>query len=273
MVDSEESENIIRKNDLVLIYLDRKRQFLIQASKNVNMSSDLGTINLSEIIGKPFGYVGKTHLGREFYCLRPSTADLMFKVRRTTTIVYPKDLGYLLLETAVGPGSRVIDIGTGSGALTLVLAKLVAPDGMVFSYEKRDDFIENAKLNVENAGYLKNVQFHHRDVARDGLLEKNVDAIFIDVPEPWEIVPKAEAALKSGYHLIAWCPNVEQVKMTVEALKSHSFMRVKTSEIIEREILVRQQGVRPRERGITHTAYLIRAQKILNTDANSNKKF
>ncbi|MCK4250154.1 tRNA (adenine-N1)-methyltransferase [candidate division WOR-3 bacterium] len=262
MGDSEVSENIIKPRDLILIYLDVKRQFLIQATANLKLSSDLGNMDLGDIIGKPFGYVGETHLGNEFYCLKPSSADLMFKVKRKTTIVYPKDLGYLLLETAVGPGSRVIDIGTGSGALTLVLAKFVAPDGMVFSYERREEFIDNAKKNVERAGYIKNVKFYCRDVPQEEFSEKEVDAIFVDVPEPWGIVPKASAALKGGYHLVSWSPNVEQVKRTVEALKVHNFTRIKVSEIVEREILVRQQGVRPRERGITHTAYLVKAQKV-----------
>ena len=256
-------ENTIKKNDLVLIYLDAKRQFLLQITEKLKVSSDLGEMILDEVIGEQFGYVGKTHLDHEFYCLRPSTADLMLKVKRKTTIVYPKDLGYLLLETAVGPGSRVIDIGTGSGALTLALSKLVAPDGMVFSYDRREDFIENAKNNIERAGYLKNVTFRQRDIAQDDFLERKVDAIFIDIPEPWEIIPKTSKVLKGGHHLVSWSPNIEQVKRTVEALRHENFIRVRVNEILEREILVRQQGVRPRERGITHTAYLVKAQRVL----------
>lgn len=257
---------MISIGDLVLIYLDTKRQYLVQVSENLNLSSDLGNMKLDEIIGQPFGYIGETHLGHKYYCLRPSTADLMFKIKRKTTIVYPKDLGYLLVETAVGPGSRVIDVGTGSGALAMVLAKLVAPDGMVFSYERREEFLENARHNIERAGYLKNVRFYCRDAAKDGFEKEPVDAVFLDVPEPWEIIPKAKPVLKGGHHLVSWSPNVEQVRRTVDVLKENHFIRVRVSEIIERDMLIRQQGVRPRERGITHTAYLIRAQKILETD-------
>ncbi len=257
-------ENTIKEKDLVLIYLDEKRQFLVQAIKGLRLSSDLGDMNLADIIGEPFGLTGETHLGKKFYCLKPSTADLMMKVKRTTTIVYPKDLGYLMLETAVGPGSRVIELGTGSGALTLALAKFVAPDGRVYSYDRRDDFIINARKNVERVGYAANVEFTCADVAQDGFREHGVDAIFIDVPEPWDIVPKAFEALKGGHHLVSWSPNVEQVKRMSEVLQEFRFQRIKVKEINEREILVRIQGVRPRERGITHTAYLIRAQKILD---------
>lgn len=259
---AEQSGNIIKDKDLVLIYLDEKRQFLVQAITGLRLSSDLGDLNLTGIIGKPFGFVGQTHLGRNFYCLKPSTADLMMKLKRTTTIVYPKDVGYLILETAIGPGSKVIELGTGSGALTLVLAKFVAPDGIVYSYERREDFIENAKKNIERAGYADNVQFTCADVAKQGFGQTEVDAVFIDVPEPWAIVPEAFEALKGGHHLVSWSPNVEQVKQTIDALVAHNFQRIKVKEIIEREILVRMQGVRPRERGITHTAYLVKAQKI-----------
>jgi len=263
MASSTYKDNAIRTGDLVLIYLDYKRQYLVQISENLKLSSDLGNMDLNELLGKPFGYTGETHLGHEYYCLRPSTADLMFKVKRKTTIVYPKDLGYLLVETAVGPGSRVIDVGTGSGALSMVLAKIIAPDGMVFSYERREEFLDNAKRNIERAGFLKNVKFCCRDVVVDGFDEQEVDAIFLDVPEPWAIVPNAADALKGGHHLVSWSPNIEQVSRTVDVLKQNHFIRVRVSEIIERDMLVRQQGIRPRERGITHTAYLVRAQKIV----------
>jgi tRNA (adenine57-N1/adenine58-N1)-methyltransferase len=259
-------KNVIKKNDMVFVYIDERRQFLVQVFEHMRLSSDFGEMALGEVIGKPFGCMGTTHLGHAFYCLKPSTSDLMFKARRTTTVVYPKDLGYLLLETAIGPGSRVIDIGTGSGVMALVLAKFVAPDGMVYSYERREDFIENAQKNLERAGYAKNVTIHLRDVAQEGFIEHDVDAVFIDVPEPWTIIPHAAESLKAGYHCVSWSPHVEQVKRTVEVLKEQGFQRIKISEINEREILVRERGVRPRERGITHTAYLVRAQKILSED-------
>ena len=257
------SDNTIHKNDLVYIYLDAKRQFLVQIGSGMQLQSDLGNMKIDEMIGKPYGSIGTTHLGHSYHCLKPSTADLMFKVKRLTTIVYPKDLGYLLLETAVGPGSHVIDIGAGSGAMTLVLAKLVAPDGKVFSYDRRQDFIDNARRNVERTGYGSNVQFICCDVAQQGFAPENVDGVFIDVPEPWDIVPHAAQVLKGGHHLVSWSPNIEQVKRTVETLRTHHFIRIQVSEVVEREMLVRERGVRPRERGITHTAYLVRAQRIL----------
>lgn len=258
------SDNLIKPGDLFYILLDDKRQFLIQANPKLKLSTDFGDIKIDEVLNKEFGYAGKTHLGKNYYCLKPTTADLMLKIKRKTTIVYPKDLGYLFLETAIGPGSKVIEVGTGSGALTLFLSKIVAPDGVVYSYERNEEFLDNAKRNLENIAGKSKIEFFLRDVTNDGFLQTNVDAVFIDVPEPWDIVPKAFVALKNGHHLVSWSPNIEQVKRTVEKLQSNNFLRIKISEIIQREILVRERGVRPRERGITHTAYLISATKSVS---------
>ncbi len=212
MNHSKIKENIIKPMDLILIYLDVKRQFLIQATAGLKLSSDLGNMDLGEVIGKPFGYVGETHLGKEFYILKPSSADLMFKIKRKTTIVYPKDLGYLLLETAVGPGSMVIDIGTGSGALALVLAKFVAPDGMVWVpgfgsgvfgkfdptterwtvYElpdaenqipnalniDKDGIVWEITLSEEEKNFLYNVNETHNRFFKDSLFRKKASQIF-----------------------------------------------------------------------------------------------
>ena len=253
----------IKPNDLVLVYLDEKREYLVQIQPKIKLSTDLGDLNLNEVIGKPFGFIGKTHLGKDFYCLKPTTSDLIMRVKRMTTIVYPKDLGHLLLETSVGPGSKVIETGTGSGALAMVLAKLVAPDGMVYSYERKEEFLENAKKNLKRVGYDKNIEFFQRDVSLEGFIQKEVDAVFIDVPEPWEVIPKAAETLKAGHHLVSLSPNIEQVKRTVETMKAAGFIKIRVCENIQREILVRERGVRPKERGITHTAYLTNGYKAI----------
>ncbi len=228
----------------------------------LKLSTDLGDIKIDDIINKEFGLIGKTHLGKNFYCIKPTTGDLMLRIKRKTTIIYPKDLGYLLFETSIGPGSKVIEIGTGSGALTLFLSKIVAPDGIVYSYERNEEFLDNAKKNLEKIKNKSKIEFFLRDVAIEGFLQKDVDAVFIDVPEPWNIVPQAFDSLKNGHHLVSVSPNIEQVKRTVEVLEKSGFIRIKTCEIFQREILVRERGIRPRERGITHTAYLVSATKV-----------
>jgi tRNA (adenine57-N1/adenine58-N1)-methyltransferase len=255
--------NEIKAGDMVLIHLDEKREYIVQAKAELRLSSDLGEILVKDLIGKPYGFVGKTHLDRPFFCLKPSLSDLMMKVKRSTTVVYPKDLGYLLLETSVGPGTRVVEVGTGSGALTLVLARLTAPDGKIYSYERKEEFSQNARKNLERYGLEKNVEFFVRDVGLDGFTVTDADAVFIDVPEPWDILPWAAKALKGGHHAVSWSPNIEQVQKTVDAMKANHFTRINTAEIILRDLLVRERGIRPREHGITHTAYLTSGQLVL----------
>ncbi|MEO0226398.1 MAG: tRNA (adenine-N1)-methyltransferase, partial [candidate division WOR-3 bacterium] len=243
------------------IYFDEKSEYLLEIKRGLTFSTHQGNIKLDEIIGQRFGAELKTHLNKPFYLLKPSIADLMMKVRRQTTIVYPKDAGMMVLKTAIGPGSKVIEIGTGSGALTLLLARMVQPDGKIYTYERRSEFIEVSKKNLTRCGLSDYVEFILSDVAKEGLKHKEVDAIFIDIPEPWTVIEPASIALAGGHHLVSLSPNIEQIKKTKEILEIKNFKRIETSEIMMREILIRHTGTRPRERSITHTAYLLFAQK------------
>jgi len=184
----------------------------------------------------------------------------MKKVERKTTIIYPKDAGYMLLNTNISCGSTVAEVGTGSGALTVVLANAVGEKGKVYSFEKREEFQQIAKENLRKYNLEKRVEFIIRDVYKEGFGIENLDAVFVDVPEPWQIVPHAARSLKPGHFWVSLSPNVEQVKQTVEELELNGFVDIRTVEIMEREMLVRSFGVRPRERMISHTGYITTAR-------------
>ncbi|HID32179.1 MAG TPA: tRNA (adenine-N1)-methyltransferase [bacterium (Candidatus Stahlbacteria)] len=251
----------MREGDLVIVYRDDRSSYLVKVKKGGRLQTHHGDIEHNEILKKNLGEVIRTHLDKEFYLLPPSHYDRMMKVKRKTTILYPKDAGYLMLKTDVGPGSRVIEVGSGSGALTCLLASIVGPEGKVYSYERRDDLLTITRTNVERYQLLDRVVFHLGDVAREGFQEENVDAVFIDVPEPWAIIPEAYSALKGGGFLVSLSPNLEQVKRSVEAMSN--FKRIEVVEILLREIMVRKEGTRPKERAIVHTGYLISGQRIL----------
>ncbi len=221
-----------------------------------------GDIDHDEILNHQFGDMITTHLGKEFYVLKPSHYDLMMKVKRKTTIIYPKDSGWLLLKTGIGPGSRVIEVGSGSGALTVLLANLVGDRGKVYSYERRRDILAAAQANIERYGLSNRVVFHLGDVARNGFQESGVDCVFIDVPEPWLVVEPAHQVLKGGHFLASLSPHIEQIKKTVEVMEQYGFKRIEVVEIILREIMVRKVGTRPKERAIVHTGYLLTGQKV-----------
>ncbi|MCS7259112.1 MAG: tRNA (adenine-N1)-methyltransferase [candidate division WOR-3 bacterium] len=252
---------MFNRGDVVLLYHNERANYLITIQDKDFFSTHKGNISYTELLSKNFGDVIYTHLGVPFYILRPTLADLALKVRRTTTIIYPKDAGLMLLKNFVYPGARIIEAGTGSGALTMILANFVRPDGKVYSYEKREDFSKNAQENLNRVGLSSYVEFYICDIERDGFIQKDVDAVFLDLPEPWIAIRHAYNALKGGHSLVSLSPNIEQIKKTKAVMELEGFVRIKVVEILERELLVRITGTRPIERMVSHTGYLIFAQK------------
>lgn len=252
---------MLKIGDLVLFYHNERAKYLIALQEKGHFSTHKGNINFPEVLTKDFGDIVNTHTGTPFYILKPTLADLSMKVHRTTTIVYPKDAGLMVLQSFVFPGAKVIECGTGSGALTIILANFVRPNGKVYSYEARQEFSDNAKSNVARVGLLDYVEFFVRDVEKEGFDQKDVDAVFIDLPEPWIAIKPTYEALKGGHSFVSLSPNTEQVKKTKTVLELEGFVRIKIIEVLERELLVRITGTRPTERMISHTAYLTFAQK------------
>lgn len=217
-----------------------------------------GAIELGESLS--FGDVVTSHTGVQFHVLRPNTSQLMFAVKRQTTIVYPKDAGLILLELGITAGMHIAEVGSGSGALSVVFSRIIGNEGRVFSFERRHDFHRLARRNHRAMSPFENVEFEYRDVAQEGFGDITVDALFIDVPEPWDIVPAASRVLRPGASVGSICPNVEQVHQTCTALEEHGFIRIRSMETMLRELRVRPQGTSPEAYGIKHTGYLVFAE-------------
>jgi len=252
---------VIVVGDRVLLYNSARMQYLVTVPEKGRFSTHRGHIDFADVLGREFGDCVKTHMGLTFFLLRPTLADLAMRVRRTTTIVYPKDTGAMLLETAVFPGARVIEVGSGSGALAITLANFVRPDGRVYSYERRPEFSANARQNVVQAGLVEFCEFIVADPEQEGFAQEGVDAVFLDVPEPWTLTGAARRALKSGNPLAAIVPTVEQLRKTVSALEMDGFTRIRAREMLEREMFVRSTGIRPADRMVAHTVYTVLAHK------------
>ena len=170
---------------------------------------------------------------------------------------------YLLYLAGVAPGSRVAESGAGSGALTTVLAHAVGPGGRVYSYDRRADFLDVARGNVERAGLADRVTFVERDVARDGLGVGAVDSVLLDLPEPWEVVASAHAALLPGGYAATYSPTYNQLERSVRALRAAGFDGVRASELIERPIHVGEGGTRPEFEILGHTGFLAAGRKVV----------
>ncbi len=256
---------MIKDGDFIFLYGGKKAQFLIKYTpEKPYFECHLGKVDFPAEFD--FGDVLYTNKGKPLYVLKPATSDLVFHVKRFTTIMYPKDMGYVVLNLGIKSGDRVIEVGSGSGAMTIVLASLVGDEGMVYSFERREEFLKNAAHNVKRAGLSHRVKFILRDVEKEGFGVFGADSAVIDVPEPWTLVKHVKDALKGGAPVFFLSPNIEQVQKTYDALREHGFVRMKTVEILEREIKVREGKTRPMERMISHTGYLTFAYKV-----NDNK--
>ena len=199
---------------------------------------------------------------RSLLVLTPSVRDEIGNVRRQAQIIAPKDAPAIVWNCDVKAGDFVLEAGAGSGALTIILARAVGPTGRVVSFDIRQDFLDVARENVTAARLASRVEFKIGDV-RKGISEREADAFILDVPDPWQCVGTAVDALRTCGHFASFTPNVEQVAQTVVALRASTFVEVRTIEIIEREIEVRETGTHPSFAPLGHTGYLTFARKVV----------
>lgn len=255
----------VRGNDNVLLYFKKKKTYLVTVKSNKTLHTHRGYIKLDNLIGKRYGETVKSHLNEKFIILKPTIRDYILKYTRKTQIIYPKDIALMILYSGIGPGSIVVEAGTGTGALTSALAYYVKPTGKVYSYEVREEFLLNAKKNLEKAGLIDYVELKLKDITK-GIDEENVDAIFLDLATPWLVVPYAYKALADWGTFISFSPTIEQIAKTVKALRENNFIAIECIECIVRRIMVSPTGTRPETRMIGHTGYILFARKLLEEE-------
>jgi len=207
---------------------------------------------------KKSGKAIKTNTGKEFSIFNPYFIDLYKKIRRDAQIIPLKDIGLIVAETGVNNKSKVVDAGSGSGALCCFLANIAKE---VITYDIREDFIEIVNHNVAYLK-LKNVKIKNKNVY-DGIDEKNADLIVLDLPEPWNAIEAAKKALKVGGFLVSYSPTIAQTADFVNSInKDKNFVHVKTSEIVEREWEVEGRKVRPKSQGIGHSGFVSFVRRV-----------
>ncbi|MFQ6135223.1 MAG: tRNA (adenine-N1)-methyltransferase, partial [Nitrososphaerales archaeon] len=233
------SVNIIREGGYVLIFLNRRKNWLVKVERGERFHTHRGIVDLDSLVELKYGSPVSTSLGETMWILKPTVRDFVMKSRRRTQVVYPKDLGVIAAWTGLSSGQVVVESGTGSGALTIFAANLVRPDGHVYSYEVRPEFLKVAEKNIARAGLSRYVTLKQAD-AKEGLDVADADIGLIDVGDPWTLVDPMSRALKGGGSLAAISPTMNQVeKLTAELLKS-GFIDVETLEVIVRDIEARE---------------------------------
>ncbi|HIE38241.1 MAG TPA: tRNA (adenine-N1)-methyltransferase [Anaerolineae bacterium] len=257
-----------RAGDLALLVGPKRRWRIVRLEPGQTLQTHHGVLNHDDLIGRPWGSRVATHLGHPYLFLPPSIHDLILRIRRITQIVYPKEAGYLLLKMNIGPGSHVIEAGSGSGGLTLALAHAVRPDGRVYSYETRSEMQRLARRNVERAGLADVVEFRLRDIV-EGFEETGVNALFLDLPTPWDYLEQAYAALVNGGYLGAVLPTANRVARLLAALEPAPFGLPEVEEILLRAYKTVPARLRPVDRMVAHTGYLVFARSLVSGDAEA----
>jgi tRNA (adenine57-N1/adenine58-N1)-methyltransferase len=254
--------HVFREADYCLLIDRRDRQYLVRLMPGNRFESHIGGCDLTELIGRPAGTWIETAKGHWMIAFKATLADLTLRMPRIATVMYPKDLGTMLVYADIFGGARVVEAGAGSGATTMSLLRAVGQSGEVISYDIRQDMLDQALANVEKE-YLvhDNLKLKQGDVYQ-GFEEKDIDRIVLDLPEPWQVVPHASEKLVPGGILFSFLPTVLQVHELTRALRAQrTFQLVETLEVIMRPWSVGERSVRPSHRAIGHTGFITTARK------------
>ena len=262
MDDTASSRYVFNQGDYALIIDRRARRYLIKLQHNQKYTTHLGTVMHNEIIGQAEGFRFATASGHVLLAVKPTLADFTKRMPRIATPVYPKDFGTILVIGDIFPGAKVLEAGTGSGAVTAILARAVGPTGQVISYDVRQDMQDKARKNLDSIlPNVGNVTFKIGDVY-EGIEETELDRIVLDLPDPYLVVPHAAPAMVPGGIILSFVPTVLQIHDFTRALQdSDAFGLVETIETLMRPWAVAGRAIRPSLRMVGHTGFITTARR------------
>ena len=257
-----------------MILDERGKKYILKPG--AEFQSDLGIVKADVLDNAQIGDEVKSHLDHSFKIVKPNVNDFIDLMERRCSILIKKDIGQVLAHTGLGAGSRVVDAGTGAGAIALHFGNVVGLEGKVFTYEVREDFAEVARRNIDNFG-ITNIEVKNKNI-KEGIDEDNIDLIFLDLPKPFEIFEEVMESLNVGGWLAVYAPYIDQAETSYRVAKKLGFYDIEIIETLERglevfydiEIIetlergleVRTQGVRPKTRMVGHSGYLLFARKL-----------
>jgi len=250
-----------RDGDLAQLVGLRHKHFIITLQAGAEFGTHRGVLKHDDLIGKPWGSQVFSHNGAPFFLLQPSLADILNEMPRTTQIMYPKDIGYILITMSVGPGQKVMEAGTGSGSMTTALASAVGSEGRVLAYETTPDVPNLARKNLTRLDLVSRVDLKLRNIEA-GFDETDADSFFLDVPNPYDYVSQVRAALKPGGYLCCLIPTFNQVEKTLHSLRRENFAFVEVCELLLRFYQPEASKLRPPARMVAHTGFLVFARRI-----------
>jgi len=251
----------VKDGDLILLYFSKREKYITKVKSGEAFYTYKTVVNFDDIIGLPYGTKVRLKSGVEVMLSRPSLEDIVYTLFiRKTQVLYPKDIGLIIIKSGIGPGSRVVEAGSGSGFLTAYLAHFVRPNGHVYSYEVRPEFLEIAKRNISILGLSDFITFKLQDITK-GIDEDEVDAVILDMSSPWNVIKYARNKLRHGGSFISFVPTVNQMEKVVLELRHHSFIEIEAFEVMVRNYKVAMGETRPVSVGMPHTGYIISAHR------------
>jgi tRNA (adenine57-N1/adenine58-N1)-methyltransferase len=254
------SKSILKGENVCLIDSNFKK-YIIVIKDRTDKFKGIGVFNPISIIGEKYGENIKIG-NKKFWIIKPSLMDKLQSLKRNAQIILPRDAAHIIINCSIESGNKIVEAGIGSGSLTIVLATMVSPNGKIFSYDTRKCFIDHALINIEMANLTRYVSTKIKDITT-GIDEEDLDAIILDIPNPWDAIEHAWKSLKTGGYYCSYSPLISQVEKTVKKLNKHKFIEIKTIENIQRELIVTDYGTRPDFNMLGHTGYLTFARKIL----------
>ncbi len=250
--------------ETVTLWDRRERQYMFTLAIGKRFESHIGNVEHEDLVGQSEGSWITTNKGHFLLAFRPTRAEFTVNMKRIATVVYPKDIGIILSYANVYPGAKVLEAGSGSGALTIALSDAVGSTGSVISYDIREDMSKLAQSNLEIvAEFPQNVTFKVGNLQEENI-ESDFDSAVLDMPEPWHCIENVSTSLKLGGVLLTFLPTIMQVSDLVESLrKSGKYALIATREIMERPWQIEGRSVRPMHRMVGHTGFITTARRYL----------
>lgn len=248
------------------LLIDAKgRRYLITLAEGAEFQYHAGVVPHDEIIGAAEGVAVRSSTDAKLVALRPRLADYILRMSRGAQVVYPKDIGPILVWADIGPGMTIVEAGTGSGALTMALVRAVGPAGRVVSVDRRPDHSRHATKVIDGffGGIPSQLDLRVGDVA-DVLAETEADRVVLDIPDPWDAVAGSAAALAPGGVFCSYLPTVPQVQQVRSTLRESGFSELETFEILMRDWVADGRSVRPEHRMVGHTGFITTARLVMN---------
>lgn len=253
-----------QEGDLVQLTDHKGKMHTITLAPGQVFHTHRSQIRHDEVIGAPEGTVIAAGPGVTYVALRPALEDFVLSMPRGAAVIYPKDAGRIVTLADIGSGSRVIEAGVGSGALTCFLLRAVGHDGFVQSYERRSDFADIARSNVARwfgtADLPWDVRVEDATAAESAEL---FDAVIYDMVAPWDCLETVTRLLRPGGMFVSYVTTTTQMSRLIETMRLiRRFREPRAEESMIRTWHLDGLAVRPDHRMIGHSGFLVSSRLL-----------